>query len=60
MIWVECYPDKEIVRVLGFKGFHAKRGGKGGVISKVERGGVGIRLTLPRQPGSKLRITHHD
>ncbi len=53
MIWVECYPDKELVRVLGFKGFHAKRGGKGGVISKVERGGVGIvdldyEGTIPR------------
>ena len=43
MIWVECYPDRTLVKVLGFRGRHPKGGGKSRVVERVSRWGeVGL------------------
>lgn len=39
-IWVECYPDKLLVKALGYEARHAR--GKGRVIANTLKGGVGL------------------
>ncbi len=42
MIWVECYPDKVLLDVLGYEARHPKHGGKGRVVWRASGGGLGL------------------
>ena len=42
MIWVECYPDKVLLDVLGYEARHPRGGGKSRVIWRASKGGLGL------------------